>query len=706
MRFTQGKVIWLTGLSGSGKSTLSSMLYDTLRARGVPAILLDGDTLRSGLNRDLGFSAADRAENIRRAAEVARILVDDGHTVLAAFITPLECLRAAARGLFTPGTFVELFLDCPLEVCEQRDPRGLYRRARSGGIREFTGVSAPFEPPLASDLVVSTAEQTVDESAASVLRFLEKQFPDLATRTRRGSRLRRPKVCVIGLDCVPPLVAFETLGGDLPNLRCLMEHGVWGPLRSTDPPITIPAWTTITTGKDPGQLGIYGFRNRRDHGYGEMCTADASHVQAPRLWDYLDENGLKSVLVGIPQTYPVRPHGGVTVAGFPGPTGRAVQTHPPELADELPEICGGDYLVDVEEFRTDRKDRLLRDLYTMVDRRFLLARDFLTRRPWDFFMMVEIATDRLHHGFWQYWRPDHKSYEPGNPYEEVIPDFYRYLDQRLGSLLGLLDDETTVVVLSDHGARTLRGGFCINEWLIRQGLLHLRAPVESPTALSSDMVDWSRTKAWSEGGYYARIFLNVKGREPLGTLAPEEYHSFREKLAVGLSEIPGENGDGLRNVVLRPDELFPECRNVPPDLMVYFDGLDRRSIGTVGTGRILTDGNNNGPDGANHDMDGIFVCARMADLRDGLRKGTRIEGATCLDITPTILDAFAVSVPAGLRGRVIPIHGYDAGASRIDPASSARTRASEPPQEPASMQGFTEDEENEVKKRLAELGYI
>ncbi len=706
MTVTKGKVIWLTGLSGSGKSTLSSRLYDILKARGIPAILLDGDTLRSGLNRDLGFSAADRAENIRRAAEVARILVDAGYTVPAAFITPLECLRTAARSLFAPGTFVEVFLDCPIEICEQRDPKGLYRRARSGNIPEFTGVSAPFEPPLACDLVVHTAEQTVDQSVASIIRFLEERFPDLAARTRSRPKSRRPKVCVIGLDCVPPLVAFEKLGEDLPNLRGLMDHGIWGPLRSTDPPITIPAWTTITTGKDPGQLGIYGFRNRRDYGYGAMFTADASQVRAPRVWDYLDERGFKSVLIGIPQTHPVRAHTGLTVAGFPGPNSRAVQTHPPELANELPEICRGDYLVDVAEFRTDHKDRLLKDLYTMVDRRFRLARDFLIHRPWDFFMVVEIATDRLHHAFWQYWQQDHRLYEPGNRYESVIPDFYRYLDKWLGSLLSLLDDETIVTVLSDHGAKTLQGGFCINEWLIQQGLLHLRSPVDGPTALSPDMVDWSRTQAWSEGGYYARIFLNVKGREPQGIVDPTDYESFRESLATELSEIPGENRDRIRNVVLKPDELFAECRNVPPDLMVYFDGLNRRSIGTVGTGRILTDDNNTGPDGANHDMDGIFICARMSDLRGGVRNGSGIQGARCLDITPTILHMFGIPMPAGLYGRVIPIDAHEEPPMERSPVGSIRAHASEPHPERESTRGFTQEEEEEVKKRLAELGYI
>src|SRR5512139_3457271 len=123
-----GKTIWFTGLSASGKSTLSEILKVVLETRGISVVLLDGDVLRQGLNRDLGFSEQDRTENLRRAGEVAKILSDIGHTVIAAFITPLESVRKSLRALFAEGEFVEIFLDCPLDVCESRDPKGLYRR--------------------------------------------------------------------------------------------------------------------------------------------------------------------------------------------------------------------------------------------------------------------------------------------------------------------------------------------------------------------------------------------------------------------------------------------------------------------------------------------------------------------------------------------------------------------------------------------------
>ncbi len=706
-----GKTIWLTGLSGSGKSTLSSALKMALESRGGSVVLLDGDTLRGGLNRDLGFSALDRTENIRRAAEVAKILCDAGHIVVAAFITPLESLRRAVRGVFGAETFVEIFLDCPLAICETRDPKGLYSRARKGEIAEFTGISSAFERPSASDLVVSTGEKDVEESLSLILHFLEARFPRLSThRPRsRGALLREShrKVAVIGLDCVPASLVFEEWGRDLPTLRALMEHGVWGALRSTDPPITIPAWTTMTTGKDPGELGVYGFRNRQRNDYREMAIADASHVGEPRVWDYLENIGKSSILLGIPQTYPPRPHRGITVSGFPVPGECPEFTYPAELAAELPGIAGGEYLSDVKNFRHQDKERLLSEIYSMVDGRFRVAAELLTRSSWGFFMMVEIAPDRLHHGFWGYLDTNHSGHDTACLYGDVIKDFYKFLDSRIGSLLALLDDDTTVMVVSDHGARTSVGGVCINEWLIQNGYLFLRTPPGSEVPLVPDMIDWSRTRAWSEGGHYARIFFNVRGREPEGIVEPSEYEALRGELTDRLQRMAGENGDSLANCVLKPDEIYQACRNVPPDLMVYFDGLSRRSIGTVGHGEILRAKGSAGLDDANHDPEGIFIGARMSDLRSGTRKGMRIEEASCLDITPTILGEFDFPIPTDLRGSIIQLGKYEEAGKAGHSASSTSCKMGEPIRNPGETTvGYSPEEEEMVKERLMELGYI
>ncbi len=704
-----GKTIWFTGLSGSGKSTLSSLLKIALESKGESVVLLDGDTLRSGLNRDLGFSALDRAENIRRAAEVAKIFCDEGHTVLAAFITPLESIRQAVRGLFRPDAFVEIFLDCPLAVCETRDPKGLYGRARKGDVHEFTGVSSPFERPCASELAVPTGRQTVEESLNAIQCFLEGRFPHRAFQysTSRGqlSHKSQRKVAVIGLDCVPPSLIFGEWGSDLVTLRALVEHGTWGSLQSTDPPITIPAWTAMTTGKDPGELGLYGFRNRQGNDYREMVTVNSSHVKVPRDWSYLEDAGKSSILLGIPQTYPPQPHNGVTVSGFPVPDSCADFTYPPQLAADLQSIAGGEYLLDVKDFKSKSRERLLSDIYCMVERRFRVAADFLIHRPWEFFMMVEIAPDRLHHGFWRHLDENHRGYKPGSPSGNVIKDFYKFLDSRVGSLLALLGDDTTVIVVSDHGARSSVGGVCINEWLLRNGFLVLRQIPCTETPLTADLIDWSLTTAWSEGGYYARIFLNVKGREPEGIVEPSKYEALRVELATRLQQMTDENGEPLANCVLKPQEIYRVCLNVPPDLMVYFDGLSRRSIGTVGHGEILRPANGAGLDDANHDPQGIFITTRMSDLRGGIKRGRLVEKVSCLDITPTILREFDLPIPPDLHGSPVDIDGTGDTAKEGGSPLWCPCNADQPTVESEAV-GFTPEEEEMVKKRLMELGYV
>jgi adenylylsulfate kinase len=171
----RGAVLWFTGLSGSGKSTIGHRVERMLIERGAFAYVLDGDNIRHGLNDDLGFSPDDRVENIRRIGEVARLFADAGALVLSAFISPYRADRERVRGLLGPREFVEVFVDTPLEVCEARDPKGLYKKARAGEISGFTGLDAPYELPLAPEVHLKTMDLTVDEAAARVISYLEKQ---------------------------------------------------------------------------------------------------------------------------------------------------------------------------------------------------------------------------------------------------------------------------------------------------------------------------------------------------------------------------------------------------------------------------------------------------------------------------------------------------------------------------------------------------
>lgn len=168
-------ILWFTGLSGSGKSTVANTLEGALFELGHHTYLLDGDNVRHGLNKDLGFSAEDRVENIRRIGESAKLFTDAGLIVLTAFISPYRSDREMVRELMGEGEFVEIFVDTPLEVCEERDPKGLYKKARAGEIKNFTGIDDPYEAPDNPEITLHTADESVEESAAKIVAALEEK---------------------------------------------------------------------------------------------------------------------------------------------------------------------------------------------------------------------------------------------------------------------------------------------------------------------------------------------------------------------------------------------------------------------------------------------------------------------------------------------------------------------------------------------------
>lgn len=166
-------VLWFTGLSGSGKSTLANAVSASLFQRGIHEYVLDGDNIRHGLNKDLGFSDHDRTENIRRIGEVSKLFVDSGTIVTTAFISPFRSDRDQVRSLFSEGEFIEVFVDCPLEECERRDPKKLYEKARRGEIKDFTGIDSPYEAPEAPELTIQTGSLSVEEAVETILSYLK-----------------------------------------------------------------------------------------------------------------------------------------------------------------------------------------------------------------------------------------------------------------------------------------------------------------------------------------------------------------------------------------------------------------------------------------------------------------------------------------------------------------------------------------------------
>lgn len=474
----------------------------------------------------------------------------------------------------------------------------------------------------------------------------------------------RPKVAIIGLDAAVPELIWRQWGKELPNLTACVAAGLHGPLRSTVPPITVPAWTSMLASVNPGRLGFYGFRNRRDYSYDGNFFALSDAVREKRVWDILSAAGKRSVVLGVPQTYPVSPLHGCMVSCFLAPGIEDQYTYPHCLRDDIARWVG-EYILDVENFRTDDKDRLLNDIYAMTDRRFEVAKRLLAQEDWDFFIMVEMGVDRIQHGFWQFMDPRHVLHQPGSPYREAIKDYYLQIDRHVGEILDLLDDDTLVMVVSDHGAQRMDGGICFNEWLIREGYLALREIPVGVTPLARLQVDWGRTVAWGEGGYYGRLFLNVKGREPEGVVEPGNYERVRDEIASKLRALTDEHGRNIGTRAFKPEEVYGVTRGIPPDLIVYFGDLYWRSIGSVGHGTVWSRQNDTGPDGANHSEHGVFIMARVGDARPRgtsfncrhtpAGNGRWVEGLHLLDVAPTVLHYLGLPVPSQMEGRAVEI---------------------------------------------------
>lgn len=454
------------------------------------------------------------------------------------------------------------------------------------------------------------------------------------------------KLLILGLDCATPQLVFDLWRDELPNLTALGRRGFHAELESTVPPITVPAWTSMMTSQDPGMLGFYGFRNRKSYGYEDLYFANAKYVKAKTVWNHLSRNRMKSLVFGLPQTYPPKPLNGIMVASFLTPSKDVQFTYPDEVKHELDRAAGGDYMIDVEDFRTDNKDHLLKQVYEMTERRFKAFRHFYKKDAYEFAIVVEMGIDRIHHGFWRYFDKTHRLYEPGNPYENAILDYYREVDREIGETLKLVDEDTAVLVVSDHGAKTMTGAICINEWLQREGYLKLKEQPKEQTRLKMNMIDWENTRAWGEGGYYSRMFFNVSGREPQGVVPESEYESFRRDMIEKLEALVDEEGKNIGTRAFRPEDIYRECKNIPPDLVVYLGNLDWRSAGSVGVGSIYLYENDTGPDDANHAQNGILISS----IRPS---GEQKHRYSIYDIAPTILQYFGIPVPEEMIGTSI-----------------------------------------------------
>lgn len=451
------------------------------------------------------------------------------------------------------------------------------------------------------------------------------------------------RVALIGLDGVPPALLFGPWRTELPVLGALLRTGAYGTLWSCLPPITVPAWSCMLSSQDPGQLGVYGFRNRADHSYARQRMATSRDIREPRVWDLVTQAGGRSVVIGVPGTYPPPAINGLLVADFLTPSLGSAFVHPRPAQGRVLAL-EPDYRFDVADFRRRDEDSLVADVITMTRRRFRLARA-LAAEPWDFFALHEIGPDRLHHRLF----PGSPGGPDGGEASSRLLGYYRVLDHEIGLLLDVLPADTRIVVASDHGARAMRGGVRVNQWLIDHGYLRLRGGTPDG-AVDPESVDWDHTVAWGEGGYYGRVYLNVAGREPCGALPAARIPAMLAELRDGLGDVRDPDGRQMATTARTPGELYREQRNIPPDLLVLFDALACRSIGTTAGDGVFTTENDTGIDIANHSLDGVLVIHGAGASLPAGAVGAAGE-AELYDVAPTILGLLDLPVPGTMIGR-------------------------------------------------------
>jgi predicted AlkP superfamily phosphohydrolase/phosphomutase len=469
-----------------------------------------------------------------------------------------------------------------------------------------------------------------------------------------------PRAIVLGLDSIPPELLFDKFLGVMPNMRALVERGRRGVLRTIDPPITVPAWAVMFTGVDPGTLGIYGFRHRRPGTYWDMYTPTPQMIAYPTVWDLLSRQGKRVCVIGMPPGYPPPAVNGVYISDFLTPSNAQDFIRPVELKKEILGVAGS-YEFDVT-FRAEDRSRVGEELITMTRHRWAVARHLWNKEPWDFFALHEIGPDRLHHTFWKYFDTKHPRYEENAPYRELADRYYRALDEEIGKFLAAVPPEVRILIASDHGSQAMDGCFCINEWLVDEGYLVLKSPATPAVVpLEKLAVDWGKTRMWGAGGYYARIFFNIAGREKEGIVPKAAVPGLIAELKEKLSRVHRPDGKSLDAQVYTPADLYRSVRGDAPDLIAYFGHLKWRSAGTLGHKKWFLEENDTGPDDSVHSFEGLYL---LLDGKDG--KGELGSQESILDVAPTLLTWFGLPVQPHMQGK--PITAWDHRASGAAPA--------------------------------------
>jgi predicted AlkP superfamily phosphohydrolase/phosphomutase len=449
------------------------------------------------------------------------------------------------------------------------------------------------------------------------------------------------KICILGLEGASSQLLFAD--ERLANIRRLMELGTYGELQSVAPPGAVPGWLCLASSQDPGSLGVYGLRNRLEYSYSLPALAAPPIVQGSALWDQVAAAGRKSIVFAVPPNFPPRPIAGISLGCFLTPDPATAEfTLPASLKQEMQTLVA-DYDADIRTPNLS-KDVLRDQIFQMSRKQWEVVRWLLREKEWDHFHFVDIGLDRVQRAFWEFFDPQHPRYEPDSPYGQVIPEYYLWLDEQIGGVLELLDQETVLLLASTSGTQRLDGSFALNQWFMQEGLLVLnQASGWNVTAFDQLQVNWAKTKVWSSDGPCASLYFNVSGREPQGNIPAGDYESFCDQITARVESLSDASGQPLPAQVFKPNQLYRQTRNVAPDLMVQFGEGHWSSVGSIGHPGLVVE---NMALGCTPGGPGAFVLtAPNSPLSE------RYEGAHLLDMAPTLLDLAGYEIPGSMQGR-------------------------------------------------------
>jgi predicted AlkP superfamily phosphohydrolase/phosphomutase len=504
-----------------------------------------------------------------------------------------------------------------------------------------------------------------------------------------------PRVVVIGLDGATwDLIKPWAEEGTLPTFNKLMNEGTWGILESLELPISSAAWTTITTGVNPGKHGIFDFSIRKRNSY-EIRPVSSKDAKYPRLWDIIGIYGKKSYIIDVPLTYPPQKIHGCMLSGFPCPEDHNEFTYPPEFIDELREVIDRDVHFQSRISPHDEA-KFLEEMFKITDYVEETIKYILREKNFDFLMTVFVGPDALGHTFFKYIDRNHPKYRDDKELSHAILNMYIRLDKILKSIIELLNGNDKLFLISDHGFSSVYYGVALNKWLMGKGYLHLkRNPgtifreilfnlgltyenifkiikklrgvkkvqnyiysdndtslvrkliqrIVSSMMIGGNDIDWQATEAYSQGNF-GQIYINLRGREPEGSVDIQKYDELVEVIISDLREFR-YNGERVFDEIERGKDVYigAFAKNGPDIICTHSKSkyivsrfFEFGSTKTITVHPIWS---------GTHDRNGIFLAW---DNNNDFAAGKRLKAKLC-DITPTILHLFSIPIPKDMDGK-------------------------------------------------------